>query len=255
MGYDKGENVEILKCINMGTIKDAIGTGGIVGYTDGNIKIRECTNKGIIDTKSYVSVGGISGICTGGNVLDCRNEGSVTGLACVSGIVGYSTSKSLSSHFEVQNSSNFGVITSTRYSTQQGMGTTYNSCGTGGIVGYGVKTKVTSCYNAETVIKQADCNDLGGIVGSLRNGEITKCYNIGRINSNKTGYGTGGILGSGYYNIKINNCYNTGDVIGFGSTGGIAGMSYQTDLKYCYNVGNIEGYWACRRNYRIYSSI
>ena len=261
IGYDKGENVKILKCVNMGNIKDAIGLGGIVGYTNGGIKIEECINKGIIGRKDNVSIGGIGGICMGGNILNCRNEGNVTGLSCISGIVGYCTSKSLTTYFEVQNSSNFGVITSTGYNKATGYNTAnstysrYNSCGTGGIIGYGTKTKVSDCYNAETLIKQADCNDLGGIVGSLRNGEITRCYNKGIINSNKTGYGIGGILGGGYYNIKVNNCYNSGNVIGYGSTGGIAGLTCQIDLRYCYNIGNIEGTWSLRWNCRVYWTV
>lgn len=256
IGYDKGENAKILKCVNMGSIKDGIGLGGIVGYTNGNVKIEECTNQGIIEGKSFVSVGGIAGICIGGSVVNCKNENSVTGLSNVSGIVGYSTSKSLSSYFEVQNSSNLGVITSTGYNTKKGIvGESYTSCGTGGIVGYGTKTKITNCHNDETVVKEANCNDLGGIVGNLRNGEITRCYNKGIVNSNGTGYGIGGILGDGFYNIKINNCYNTGDVIGFGSTGGIVGLTYQIDLRYCYNIGNVEGNWSCRWNYRLCSTI
>ena len=260
-GEEKIKLFMILKCVNMGNIKDAIGLGGIVGYTNGGIKIEECINKGIIEGKDKVSVGGIGGICIGGNILNCRNEGNVTALSCVSGIVGCCTSKSLTTYFEVQNSSNFGVITSTGYNKTTGYNTAnstyskYNSCGTGGIIGYGTKTKVSDCYNAETLIKQADCNDLGGIVGSLRNGEITRCYNKGIINSNKTGYGIGGILGSGYYNIKVNNCYNSGNVIGYGSTGGIVGLTCQMDLRYCYNIGNIEGTWSLRWNCRVYWTI
>lgn len=255
IGYSKGENVKILKCTNMGTIKDAIGLGGIVGYAINSMKIEECINKGIIEGSS-LSVGGIVGLCFSESILNCKNEGSVTGLSCVSGIVGYCTSKTLSSYFEVQNCSNIGVITSTGYNNQISFtGKTYASCGTGGIVGYGTKTKVMDCYNAETVTKQADCNDLGGIAGCLKNSEIIRCYNKGLVDSNKTGYGIGGILGSGYYNIKISNSYNANNVIGFGSTGGIAGYANQIDLRYCYNVGNVDGVWSLRGNYRICGTV
>lgn len=167
----------------------------------------------------------------------------------VGGIVGYSTSGSLSNNFEIIDCSNLGIITSTGYSTwtiyslsKEG---NWNTCAVGGIVGAGTKTKVTNCSNTNLITGARDvnvgCADIGGIAGALRNSEVTKCYNTGTIIGNeKHVNGLGGIVGTGLYNIKVNNCYNEGEVSGAGGAGGIVGYGNMIDIRYCYNKGNIK---------------
>ena len=121
----------------------------------------------------------------------------------------------------------------------------WNTCATGGIIGYGVKTKITSCYNTNSVTGGDNTTvpnfDVGGITGAIRNSEVTKCYNLGEVKGegSKTG-SVGGIVGTGFYNVKVNNCYNEGEVSGNTSTGGIVGTGNMIDIRYCYNKGIIE---------------
>ena len=90
----------------------------------------------------------------------------------------------------------------------------------------------------------------GAIVGRMiANGNVTNCKNgTGEGNgATITGSGnTGGIVGAAYYtktgvSMKIENCYNYGDVNCSGVlVGGIAGLCAAT-VEGCYNYGNITG--------------
>ena len=82
-------------------------------------------------------------------------------------------------------------------------------------------------------------------------GEIRNCHNVGKIKNNNEQYGGhefGGIIGA-LYNLNINNCSNSGNIVGIkdstNSVGGIAGYvsltSNNIEIKDCNNTGNIDG--------------
>ena len=73
----------------------------------------------------------------------------------------------------------------------------------------------------------------GGIAG--RGGNISYCSNEVSI-VNSSGYDIGGISGSNA--DSINNCYNTGTIVGNRRVGGIAGNMSGT-IEKCYNTGTI----------------
>ena len=105
----------------------------------------------------------------------------------------------------------------------------------GAIVSYSTGT-ILNCYNKANV----EGEKVGGIVGENR-GDISNSYNKGKISG--TGY-AGGIAACMTNTIKIENCYNSGEVT---STkyyaGGITGRSSTAStVKNCYNYGNINGY-------------
>ena len=83
-------------------------------------------------------------------------------------------------------------------------------------------------------------NRVGGVAGYSNSGTIENCYNTGDI----LGSGSvGGVVGyNGTSRSKVENCYNTGDVTGTGSSGagGIVGYSSGT-VENCYNTGDIAG--------------
>lgn len=76
---------------------------------------------------------------------------------------------------------------------------------------------------------------------------MKKCYNIGNIEGkNEIGIlYIGGITGCDNNSSGqiIENCYNTGKIIGNAQTlriGGIIGYQFDT-IESCYNIGNVEG--------------
>lgn len=74
---------------------------------------------------------------------------------------------------------------------------------------------------------------IGGVCG-LNYGIMDNCYNTGKIIG--VDY-VGGVCGS---NLTMTNCYNTGTITGRDHVGGVSGFS-QTSLNNCYNAGDITG--------------
>lgn len=81
---------------------------------------------------------------------------------------------------------------------------------------------------------------IGGVCGTISLGTIENCYNTGIVIG--TNY-VGGICGSVYNaSCTISNCYNTGDVSATGNdapVGGVCGKSWGT-IENCYNTGDIN---------------
>ena len=76
---------------------------------------------------------------------------------------------------------------------------------------------------------------------------VKNCHNEGNIT------GTGGLTGGicAQFNDVIENCYNTGTIIGGNNTSGIGsgyGRSGLDTIKNCYNTGNISRKYKCCRN-------
>lgn len=94
--------------------------------------------------------------------------------------------------------------------------------------------------------------DTGGIIGYFYHSNSTpilgllKCSNAAQVFGMSNN--TGGIVGQAGY-IHIQNCYNTGEVIGDLVVGGICGYlysyadseAYKCSIGYCYNSANISG--------------
>ena len=133
-------------------------------------------------------------------------------------------------------------------------------CAIGGIAGC-VRSGTVSCCSNNINISGYNANsfpyiNIGGIVGaglSEKNTVVTisECYNTGNITpfTESRGY-LGGILarcdfsGMFYndYEIKIENCYNTGSIGRGDIEGKIAGITAELSyisVKNCYNVGTI----------------
>ncbi|MCM1364536.1 MAG: bacterial Ig-like domain-containing protein, partial [Faecalibacterium sp.] len=124
----------------------------------------------------------------------------------------------------------------------------------GGIAGWSNGADFINCWNG------ADVYSLGysaGIVGTVRDGgssKIENCYNIGNVYSSyKTENGVyggthiGGIVGhlattadGREVNVIVENCYNTGKIVGLNTVGGIAGMLQDGHkVLNCYNTGEV----------------
>ena len=88
----------------------------------------------------------------------------------------------------------------------------------GGIIGYkneNIKSKVTNCWYAGTLISSG--NATGGIIGRLYAGDMdaTKCLFSGTIfiEGNKRSASTGGFVGRADKNVEIKNSLNSGEFV------------------------------------------
>ena len=91
----------------------------------------------------------------------------------------------------------------------------------------------------------AGATDIGAILGSGDYAYIENCYNSGDVLG--TDAYTGGIVGEG--NVGVSNCYNTGTISGQASAGGIFGHPSYVSTDVCviyinnsYNTGDVLGH-------------
>ncbi len=205
-------------CVNTGSVFDVnknkqnTNVGGIVG----NGSAVYCTNKGTVTGYCAGGIAAIAPFYDGDSVSYSVNYGQISGSYEVGGIVGRGNAENCSNHGSVQGSGS----------------------NTGGIVGKG---SAAYCFNTAPILGY---NGTGGICGSSAaklNAEVAYCYNTGSVTGENA---VGGITGASG-DITVTNCYNTADVKGFSTVGGIAagsvGSVKSIKLEYCYNVGNVTG--------------
>ena len=196
-------DTQIRNCVNKGIIQSAGSqTGGLVGdvYSgtlDSRLVIRDCRNEA--DVTGQNNTGGLVGQLTPRKLdftlQDCANTGEVVGSTWVGGIVGMADIPG-GDHCEVLRCSNSGAVNA--------------DSSAGGIVGGGVgpcttpvgtELQLNACRNSGIVTVQR--NMAGGILGAVisdKNGEtihIDKCENTGNVRSATTSGRLGGIVGGG----------------------------------------------------------
>ncbi len=260
----KIEGGTIFGCTNKGNIDGGVniyvdqGTGGIVGFSKGDVVF--CESTGNVVGRNYV--GGIAGV-NEGKVEDCTSRGAITGGSQLGGIVGRNEGTVLSctksggsiignvSFDDIYDGqSNIGGIIG--YNT--GFGSVENCtnssnvtgvAGIGGVIGSSydndtdpASTEVIGCSNSGTVVGSSF---VGGVVGNSKF-DVTDCFNTGNVTATGESSDVGGVVG----NIStgtVKGCYNKGDVTASkkqGYAGGVAG-SVSTDGKVidCYNEGTV----------------
>ena len=183
---------KVTECTNTGTIyaygragKDFTQAGGIVGLTLGTKEISNCVNKGNIITgeEAGVYTGGICG-STGADyettISNCRNEGEISGIAVVGGIVGL-----LSTKGTTEKCSNTGHINALQSTAAGIAGQMNQKNGQSNSI-------VRECYNSGSI---EGGEEVGGIVaffcGQSQQGTIENCYSKGTITSTN---GKGGAI-------------------------------------------------------------
>ena len=186
---------------------------------------------GIIGAHDNYSVGTDGGIL----IVNCVNNGNVSGWHCTGGIAGL-----LHINDQDYSGEQTAVVTNC---TNNGSVNSLNSYA-GGMVGrvyYALDAKFTGCINNGYV---TGYSNIGGIIGhtTASSAIITACQNNGEIatttNEASTAY-AGGI---------IQFCINTGNVSSMRRTGGIVGSSGAdnaygiTYIDYCINTGNVTNY-------------
>nr|WP_301331955.1 GLUG motif-containing protein [Segatella copri] len=160
--------------------------------------------------------GGVCGV-NYGTVRDCKNTGSVRGLAAIGGVCGLNEKGGI-----IENSFNEGTVSGTGDNVQQ----------VGGVCGYNNGT-IKSCYNTASVSGQ---NSVGGVCGFNSRGIITNCFNEGTVSGQTF---VGGVCGNGC-GVTTTNCFNGGIVSGQSHVSGVCGYDYNYDgtLTNCYYLSD-----------------
>ena len=188
---------------------------GLFGSIGANGKI---SNVGVLDSYFQFSElgGGVCGV-NHGTVRDCKNTGSVRGLAAIGGVCGLNEKGGI-----IENSFNEGTVSGTGDNVQQ----------VGGVCGYNNGT-IKSCYNTASVSGQ---NSVGGVCGLNSRGIITNCFNEGTVSGQTF---AGGVCGNGC-GVTTTNCFNGGIVSGQSHVSGVCGYDYNYDgtLTNCYYLSD-----------------
>ncbi len=250
-GYTEQQYAMIENLTVEGNVTGSYNVAGIAGriaYTT----VRNCINKvnvtstGRHGTESYTgnlsSVGGIVGriALSGGDIINCKNYGTITGnYGAIGGIVGWNRKGNITgceNHSEIINSSVSDI---------------------GGIVGWMEEGNIERCYNTKKIEGKNEIGGICGCTGYSYNGtnktvSISKVNNIGEV---KGGVTVGGIVGTmvnssieqasnnGYVHSNVvnsNNFSNTGGIVGYIIVNSILTNSGKSPISYCYNTGNIE---------------
>ncbi len=186
--------------------------GGIIGYTNNNATILNCSNRANVTGKDYI--GGISGIIFYGTTVQNSSNMAmnVVGENYVGGIAGYSLAQIQNSYNHNTDDKN-GIVSGNNY--------------VGGIVGLNYTMgNITDSYNSgEIIIK----GDNGGGIAGLNNASISNTYNTGKINAEETnGAKIGGICGQNISESYIYTSYNTGNISVKNSGDGVVGANFGT---------------------------
>lgn len=207
-------------CVNKGTVKGKLKTGGVVGYiaaSSATINIEKCSSSGKVSS-SYDYAGGVAGLVDGSsygvNIKDCNNTGELSGEGSNGGVIGYASGH----RTRISECYNAGEI---------------NGKNSGGIVGNN-EGDIEKCYNKGKIVATSEA---GGIVAYQNTGDgyIQKCYNDGSVTANSN---AGGI--AGLSKDKIFNSYNTGTIKATDTAGGLVGLNYGS-IQRSYNAGEVKG--------------
>lgn len=216
--YGKIKNITI-ECGENKTINSKGFVGGICGSTFCET-LENCISNCTIDISTISNVGGIVGVDKGySTLINCENNGDITGAAALGGILGISN---MGSTFI--GCKNYGTIN----------GSTSNIagiCGNGGI-------KFTNCENHGKI--SGGTSNIGGIVGTINNSEeqakIESCINSDTIIGGEAACGIAGRL---YNTIEVSNCLNLGKISGTDINGICSMVTGTVTVKNCFNAGEI----------------
>ncbi|WP_276949961.1 hypothetical protein [Acetatifactor muris] len=200
---------------------------GLFRYVQEGATVRNLNVSGKVSPQGSRSRTGILAGVNYGKIINCNVSGSITGADETGGIVGVNEATG-----EIRRCCSSAIVTGEHYTggicgTNRGI---LNNCtNTGNINTH--STEVTYSLEDITMEGLEDINsvenvavhtDTGGIAG-YSEGKIYYCTNSGTIGYQHVGYNTGGIVGrlhQGY----LQNCTNTGHVLGRKDVGGIAGQ-------------------------------
>lgn len=225
--------------------------GGIVGQANNdNITISNCVNNSTIESnKDYL--GGIVGYLRAGTLAGCGNNGNISGVAAVGGLVGDVGDN------DTYTPKAYGVITKKCYNTGKITGTGNN---VGGIAGVVTAGRIEQSRNSGIIYSTG--SNVGGIVAQLKVGDINACYS-GYNNNIQGASCVGGIVGLAYpieYSsgnrwlggTKVINCQSSSYIISTGTesngaAGCIVGWARQVSGHWGIVIANCTNWGAAGR--------
>ena len=200
--------------------------GGVVGCINTGTTVENCSFSGTLYSCS-VSIGGICGFLTSGEIKDCYNTGNIISTCnsyttSVGGICGTS-----------QGTSDGTAVITGCYNTGSVSARTRQ---VGGIVGVNnTHATISQCYNTGAV---NGGSETGGICGASHGISVEDCYNTGTITASSGE--VGGICG--YLNQgTIANGHNYGNVSGESYVGAICGNNNTGSLDKITNTYYLVG--------------
>ena len=230
-------NTTFENCVNDMTVvctgagKDKVsGVGGLIGTALGTTTVKNCVNNGVVTGKQ--NVGGIIGFSQyaaasvvegatdkvfGGEIINSKNYGNVTGGVGAGGIIGDQENS-----MTVTNCVNYGNVTSNN---------TWSRAG--GIVGgQRYYTTISNCanYGDITLGNYSNSYAAGGIIGYITfNGNakvlIQECLNAGNIKSDFATAYAGAFVGMTDNPIQVDDSLNMGTITGGAGQGYVIGKA------------------------------
>jgi len=225
-------------------------TGGLVGYSSGNISDSHARLIGGISSNGY-NVGGLIGYAEGAvsNSYAVINNG-VTGAGSVGGLIGTSEGSTSNSYAIIQNGvSGYGTVggligytasdTSNSYAIING-GVTGLASYVGGLIGY-TQGALSNSYASVTGGVSGD-SAIGGLIGYMASGSLDDSYS--RIEDGvSANYGdVGGLVGANYGRVNRSYTVVNDGISGICNVGGLVGFAGNSILdSYGIVTGGISG--------------
>lgn len=235
------ENATVIeKCDESTTIKNVNqstqGTAALVGYGK-NIYIENCSVKDSnVSNDVLRTTGGLVGNLNGGSISECKvintKVNGILSEGLLSGVID-----------TVGNSKTGPIVVDNAVKDVYVQGNVKGQDGskfTGGLVGNSVDSNISNAIVGKDSIIEGDSN-VAGIVGENR-GDIKNCFNSAKIVGKE--YVAGIATGIGTELVKIENCYNLGEVDAKDNTDKMGALTYADNKIFnvanSYNLGTVK---------------
>lgn len=235
------ENATVIeKCDESTTIKNVNqstqGTAALVGYGK-NIYIENCSVKDSnVSNDVLRTTGGIVGNLNGGSISECKvintKVNGILSEGLLSGVID-----------TVGNPKTGPIVVDNAVKDVYVQGNVKGQDGskfTGGLVGNSVDSNISNAIVGKDSIIEGDSN-VAGIVGENR-GDIKNCFNSAKIVGKE--YVAGIATGIGTELVKIENCYNLGEVDAKDNTDKMGALTYADNKIFnvanSYNLGTVK---------------
>lgn len=235
------ENATVIeKCDESTTIKNVNqstqGTAALVGYGK-NIYIENCSVKDSnVSNDVLRTTGGLVGNLNGGSISECKvintKVNGILSEGLLSGVID-----------TVGNPRTGPIVVDNAVKDVYVQGNVKGQDGskfTGGLVGNSVDSNISNAIVGKDSIIEGDSN-VAGIVGENR-GDIKNCFNSAKIVGKE--YVAGIATGIGTELVKIENCYNLGEVDAKDNTDKMGALTYADNKIFnvanSYNLGTVK---------------
>lgn len=235
------ENATVIeKCDESTTIKNVNqstqGTAALVGYGK-NIYIENCSVKDSnVSNDVLRTTGGLVGNLNGGSISECKvintKVNGILSEGLLSGVID-----------TVGNPKTGPIVVDNAVKDVYVQGNVKGQDGskfTGGLVGNSVDSNISNAIVGKDSIIEGDSN-VAGIVGENR-GDIKNCFNSAKIVGKE--YVAGIATGIGTELVKIENCYNLGEVDAKDNTDKMGALTYADNKIFnvanSYNLGTVK---------------